>query len=106
MNIYNLICWGSIAAPFILIFLMIATRAQDAQIKINAREERATIAQHNLKIRQADADRRAQLHQAKIERESNAIVLQDLKIETERLKLAALEKEVNPPAFDVKDYSS
>lgn len=43
---------------------------------------------------------RHSLHESKIARENNALVLQDLKIESEKLKLEELEKRIHPVRFN------
>lgn len=57
-----------------------------------ALETQRKIDLHEAKIRE-----RRELTQAKIARENNIVVLQDIEIERRKLELAEIEKRVNPP---------
>ena len=52
---------------------------------------------------QRKMEQRLALNESKIARENNAIVLQDLKIESEKLKIEELEKRIHPLRFNPDD---
>lgn len=69
-------------------FLYMLASLQKA--KLIALETQRKIDLHNAHLR---------LTEARIAKENNAVVLQDIRIEVEKLKLAEAEKEANPPSW-------
>lgn len=67
-----------------------------------ARDHRRKISLNDQRI--AELQQRRILHEAKIARENNAVILQDLEIEKKKLELEQLEKEVHPERFNPTSY--
>lgn len=102
MNIITLLFLTAVAIAFLGPVLVILETVSKIQATRAKDSDRARIAAH----RQDEADRRAQLQETRLARENNLIVLQDLKLEAEALKILKLKKELglNAPDFQPKDY--
>ena len=80
------------------------------QAYLAACEKQRKIELHNAKL--AEARMKRELHQKTIEmraaKAANEVVLQDIRIDTEKAKLLKLQKELGltAPGFDAKDYDS
>lgn len=74
-----------------------------ARAKMAMLETQRSIDLHDQRIKEL-GERRA-LHESKIARENNALVLQDLDIEIKKLELEALEKKLHPVRFNPDDES-
>lgn len=82
-----LFCWAPIGMGVIVPAIYLLSLAMAHKAKADEHRARAQAQARTLELRQADADRRAQLHEARIARENNAVVLQEAKLELEQLKI-------------------
>lgn len=106
MNEFTLLfCWLPIAMAVGIVSLPILgvlSKLSSARAKQAETQARADARERALKIKEGDAERKAALHEAKMAVENNKAVLQDIKIEAEKLRLLKLEREArisDPDSF-------
>lgn len=103
-----LLCLAPLAVGVGIPALYVFSLIRNAALKAAKRDLQEQARERALQVREAAALRAAQLHEAKLARENNLVVLQDAKLEIEKLKLKELEyktRHMNPRLnFEANDY--
>lgn len=102
----------ALAGPLLTI-LSVAGRMSAARAKENERARLLAIREDAARLKREANLRSMELHETKLANVNNTVVLQEMKLEIERVKLETarlalekLQREINPPVMETSNYNS